>query len=182
MLLFSNIAFLALAGSGGEQGGLLDVVPGLIFWTVITFVLLLLILKKMAWKPILNSLNEREKLIKESLEKADNARREAEKLIEENKAALSKAEEEAQKIIAQGREFSEKLRDQILIESKSEAKKIIDLANAEIARKNQEAFNQLKEEVANIAINAAEKIIRENLDADKQKNIVKKYLSDLTKN
>ncbi|MFA7421259.1 MAG: F0F1 ATP synthase subunit B, partial [Melioribacteraceae bacterium] len=78
---------LVLAFSGGEvvQGGPLDVNPGLILWTVVTFIFLLLVLKKIAWKPILNSLNERENIIKESLEKAETARKEAEKMIADNK-------------------------------------------------------------------------------------------------
>lgn len=173
---------LAFLSSGGESGGLLDVVPGLVFWTVITFLLLLFILKKMAWKPILNSLSEREKFIKDSIEKAERAQKEAERLVEENKERLSKAEQEAQKIIAQGREYSDKLKDQMLSESKSEAQKMIDDAKKEIERKNQEAFLGLKEQVAQIAIEAAEKIIRENLDKDKQKKLVQKYLEDLPKN
>lgn len=179
--MFNNtLAFLFSAG--GSQGGLLDVVPGLIFWTIITFLVLLFILGKFAWKPILNSLNEREENIKKSLETAEQAKLEAEKVVADNQANLAKAEEEAQKIIAQGREYSEKLKDQMLNESKAQAKKMIDEATAEIERKNQEAFNQLKEQVVNLAVEASEKIIRENLDPEKQKVVVKKYLEDLSKN
>jgi F-type H+-transporting ATPase subunit b len=180
MYAFSKLAFLAFAS--GEVGGPLDVNPGLIIWTVVTFVALLFILKKVAWKPILKSLNEREAFIKDSLEKAEKAQAEAEKLLEENKANLAKAEEEAQKVIAQGREYSEKLKQQMLDESKSEARKMIDDAKAEIESKNKEAFNNLKEQVADIAVEAAEKILRENLDKEAQKKIVQKYIDDLSKN
>ncbi|MCF6271359.1 MAG: F0F1 ATP synthase subunit B, partial [Melioribacteraceae bacterium] len=86
-----NLAFLAFGG-GGSSGGLLDVNPGLIFWVVVTFVILLVILKKMAWGPILNSLDERENLIKDSIDNAAKAQADAEKLLEENKANLAKAE------------------------------------------------------------------------------------------
>jgi len=178
----AKFIFGLIALSGEGNGGLLDVSPGLIFWTVITFVILLFVLKKMAWKPILNSLSERENLIRESLEKADIAKKEAEKLIEENKANLDKAEEEAQKIIAQSREYAEKLKAQMLEESNAEAKKRIEEAKNEIERKNQEAFNQMKGQIASIAVEAAEKIIRENLDETKQKKLVNKYLDDLSKN
>ena len=178
MMAFLKFAMLAFA-SGGEGGGsLLDVNPGLIIWTVVTFVILLLILKKVAWKPILNSLSERENFIKESLDKAESARIEAEKLFEQNKANLEHAEEESQKIIDQGREYAEQLKNQIVVESKEEAKKIITDAAAEIERKNQEAFNSLKSQIADIAINAAEKIIRENLDKEKQEKLVDKYIED----
>ena len=117
---------LLLFNEGAEKGGSpLDVNPGVILWTVVTFVFLLFVLKKIAWKPILNSLNERELFIKDSLEKAEKAQKEAEKLVAENKVSLSKADEEAQKIIEQGRELAEKLKSQILEESKVQAKKMI---------------------------------------------------------
>jgi F-type H+-transporting ATPase subunit b len=171
--------FLILAFNGGEGGGSpLDVNPGLILWTVVTFICLLLILKKIAWKPILNTLNERENLIKESLDKAETARLEAEKLILENKSNMLRAEEEGQKIIEQSREYAEKVKVQVLDESKIQAKKMIELASAEIERKNAEAFIKLKGQVAEIAVNAAEKILRESLDKEKQIKVVNKYLED----
>lgn len=179
-MAFFNYGLLALAG--GEVGGPLDVNPGLIIWTVVTFAVLLFVLKKVAWKPILNSLNEREKFIKDSLEKAEIAQKEAEKLIQDNRASMLKAEEEAQKIIAQGRDYAEKLKAQLLEESKTEAKKLVDNAKAEIERKNQEAFNDIKDQVAEIAISAAEKIIRENLDSEKNTQLVNKLIEDLQKN
>ena len=175
-----NLAFLAF--SGGPQGGLLDVNPGLIFWVVVTFLFLLLLLKKIAWKPILSSLNEREEFIRNSLAQAEKAQLEAEKLLDENKANLAKADEEAQKVIAEGREYAEKIKSQMLEESKNEAAKMIKEATAEIERKNQEAFNNLKDQVAEIAVEAAEKIIRTNLDKEKQKDIIDNYLKDLNKN
>jgi F-type H+-transporting ATPase subunit b len=182
MAYIFNLAFLAFSGGGGPQGGLLDVNPGLIFWVTITFVLLLLLLKKIAWKPILDSLNERETFIKDSLDNAEKAQKEAEKLLEKNNANLAKAEEDAQKVIQQGREYSDKLKAQMLEESKQEAAKMIAEATAEIERKNQEAFNKLKDQVADIAIGAAEKIIRTNLDKDAQAKLINEYLEDLNKN
>jgi F-type H+-transporting ATPase subunit b len=180
-MISANLLMLALSG-GGESGGPLDVNPGVILWTVVTFVFLLLILKKIAWKPILISLKERENFIKESLEKAETAKKDAEKMIADNKQSMLKAEEEAKKIIDQSREFAEKLKSQILDESKTHAKKMVEDATNEIERKNAEAFNKLKEQVADIAIQSAEKILRENLDKDKQVKLVKKYMDDLSKN
>ena len=170
--------------SGGEtaQGGPLDVNPGLILWTVVTFLFLLFILAKVAWKPILKSLGDRENFIRESLDKAETARKDAEKMLSDNKASIMKAEEEAQKIIEQSREMAEKLKSQILEESKTHAKKMITDAALEIERKNAEAFSKLKEQVADIAVNAAEKIIKETLDKEKQINLVSKYIDDLSKN
>ena len=95
---------------------------------------------------------------------------------------MAKAEEEAQKVINQGREYAETLKSQILEESKKEAKKMIEDASAEIEQKNKEAFNNLKSEIADIAVNSAEKILRENLDAEKQKKLIEKYIQDISKN
>ncbi len=181
MTAMLNIAMLILGGDG-PQGGLLDVNPGLIVWTIVTFIFLLLVLKKLAWKPILNSLNERETFIKEQMEKAETAQKETERLIEENKASMAKADEEAQKIIAQARELAEKLQSQKVEETNEKTKKMIDDAVAEIDRKNKEAMNNLREQVAEIAVNAAEKIIRESLDSEKHKKIVNELIDNLPKN
>ncbi|MDP3581568.1 MAG: F0F1 ATP synthase subunit B [Ignavibacteria bacterium] len=182
MELLSYVLVLAFSGGEAVQGGPLDVNPGLILWTVVTFVFLLLVLKKIAWKPILNSLNERENIIKESLEKAETARKEAELLIADNKVAMRKAEDEAQKIVDQSREYAEKLKSQILDESKLAAKKMVEDATSEIERKNAEAFTKLKDQVAEIAIGAAEKILKENLDKPQQLKLVDKYLDEMNKN
>lgn len=177
-----NIALLALASSGGENGGLLDVAPGLMIWTVVTFIILFFILKKLAWKPILTSLNERESYIKNSLEKAEKAKNEAEEILEKNKANLAEAEAEAQKIIEKGREYADNLKSQAEEAGKANAEKMIEAASSEIERKTQEAFNKLRGEVVEIAVKSAEKIIRENLDQDKQKKLVDKFIDDIQKN
>ena len=181
MAAIFNMAFMVFSETE-KMGSPLDINPGVIFWTTITFILLILLLYKTAWNPILTALNTREQMIKDSLEKATIAKEEAEKMIAENQSNIAKAEEEARKIIAQGREYSEKLKEQILNESKVEAKKIVDAASQEIDRKNREAFGKLKEQIADIAIQAAEKIILENLDKEKQSKIISKYIEDISKN
>lgn len=181
MIAFLSTLMLFFSEAEGK-GNLLDINPGLIFWTAVTFLLLLFVLKKTAWKPILASLDERERFIRESVERAETARKEAEELLEKNKQNLARAEEEAQKIIAQGREYAENLKNQIITDGKAEAKKIVADASIEIERKTQEAFSKLKGQVAAIAIDAAEKIIKDNLDKEKNTNLVNKYIDGLSKN
>jgi F-type H+-transporting ATPase subunit b len=161
---------------------LIDVDPGVVFWTIITFLALLFILKKFAWKPILTALDQREIAIKESLEKADRAREEAQKVLDQNQANLAKAEEESKQIINQSRAYAEKLKEQMIQESREQAKKIIEEAATEIQRNKDAAFDELKSQVVEIVIQAAEKVIRENLDKDVQKKIVNKYISEINKN
>jgi F-type H+-transporting ATPase subunit b len=173
---------LAVIASEGGNGGLLDVNPGLMIWTVITFIVLLFILKRVAWKPILAALDKRENDIKESLAQAEKAKDEAKMILEENQANLAKAEEESKKIIEQSRSYAESLKEQLMRESKEQAKKIVDEASSEIQRKKDAAFEELKGQIAEIAIGAAEKIIRESLDAQKSKQVIDKYLNDVAKN
>ena len=179
-MLNAYLAIIALASEGG--GSLVDVNPGLVIWTVITFAILLFVLKKLAWKPILTALNEREDAIKESLEKAEKAKDEAQKILQENQASLLKADEESKKIIEQSRQYAEKLKDQMLRESKEQAQKIVEDASAQIEQKKEDAFSELKTKVAEIAISAAEKILKENLDKDSHKKLVDRYIEDITKN
>ena len=179
--MLANILLGVLAsGSGG--GSLLDVNPGLIIWTIVTFLILLFILKKVAWKPILSALDQREKDIKDSLEKAEKAKEDAQKILDENQATLAKAEEESKKIIEQSRSYAENLKEQMLKESKEQAKKLVEDAAEEIDRRKDSAFEELKDQVAKIAVNAAEKIMKQNLDAEKNKHIVDSYLKDVMKN
>lgn len=173
---------LAVIASEGGNGGLLDVNPGLMIWTVITFIILLLILKKVAWKPILTALDKRENDIRESLAQAEKAKEDAKQILEQNQANLAKAEEESRKIIEQSRTYAESLKEQLMRESKEQAKKIVDDASSEIQRNKDAAFEELKGQIAEIAVNAAEKIIRESLDAQKSKQVIDKYLNDVTKN
>jgi F-type H+-transporting ATPase subunit b len=180
MLAGLTYAVLAVAPEG--NGTLLDVNPGLIFWTVITFIALMWILKKIAWKPILAALDQRENAIRDALERAEKAKDEAQKLMDENKANLAKADEESKLIIEQSRSYAAKLKDQMLQESKQQARQIVDDAMAEIERKKLTAFNELKSEVAGIAIQAAEKILRENLNKESQNRIVNNYLNEINDN
>lgn len=181
MLAASTLALLALSSEGGG-GSLVDINPGLIFWTVITFILLLLILKKIAWKPILSALDQRENAIKESLEKAEKAKEEAQRILYENQANLAKAEEESKKIIEQGRIYAEKLKDQVIKESKEQAQKILNDATAEIERKKEETFSELKSQIADLVIQTTEKVLGETIDKNVHQKIADKYIGEIGKN
>lgn len=181
MLATNAFALLALSSEGGS-GSLVDINPGLVFWTVITFILLLLILKKVAWKPILTALNQRETAIRESIEKAEKARDEAQRILYENQSNLAKAEEESKKIIEQGRIYAEKLKEQLIKESKDQAQKILNEASAEIERKKEETFGELKTQIADLVIQTTEKVLGETVDKKVHKRIADKYINEIAKN
>jgi F-type H+-transporting ATPase subunit b len=180
MLIAYCLSLITLASESG--GNLVEVDPGVVIWTFITFVLLLLILKKYAWKPILSAIDQRESAIKESLEKAEKVQEEAKKTLEENKEKLAQAEEEARKIIEQSRDYAEKLKTQLISDSKEQARKIVEDAKVEIEREKEVAFNSLKSQIVDITVKAAEKILKENIDKRKNDDIVKTYIDNIIKN
>lgn len=153
--------------------------PGLIIWTIITFLLLLFILKKAAWKPLLSALQKREDTIASSLQKAEQAKVDAEKLLKEHSERLAQAEAEAQRIINEGRQLAEKIKENITAEAKAISDKIIKESKEEIEKSRQAAIESLKKDISQIAILAASKIISENLDEKVEKKLVDKMIDNL---
>jgi F-type H+-transporting ATPase subunit b len=167
---------------GHEKPSLLSINPGLIIWTIIIFVILVFLLKKIAWGPLIKTLNNREDSIKSSIENAEKQNKEARELLEENKKQLAEATGEARKIIETSRNAGNKLRDEILAKANDDTRKMVEQAKREIEQKEQSALEDLKEEISNIAIKAAEKIISETLDEPKQKKIIDDFLNKIPKN
>ena len=161
---------------------MLELNPGLTIWTIITFVALLLILRAVAWKPIIGALTARETGIRESMERAEHARQEAERMIAEHNTRLAKADEEARRILIEAREAAERLKSEFADKTRKEAERLMEYAHAEIERSRRAAQMQLQTEVASLAIKAAEQILRETLDASRQKTITDRIIADLPKN
>lgn len=161
---------------------MLEVNPGLMIWTIITFVVLIYLLKRIAWKPLVQALQSREEKIRESLEQAEHARSEAQRLIEENQKQMANAQAEFQRLMREAREEADKLRTKRKQEAESEARKIIDLGKAEIDREKDAALVQLRNEVADLAILAAGRILDETIDKDKHRKIIDGVLLDMPKN
>ena len=158
---------------------MLSVNPGLIIWTFIIFVLLLAILGKVAWKPLLASLKTREQAIADSLSRAEQARTDAERLIAENKAERAKAEEEVQKALREGRAYAEQMRRDLVEKAKGEAERMLAQARAEIERDTQHALVKLREEVSDLAIQATSKLLDENMNEERHRKMINKMIADL---
>jgi F-type H+-transporting ATPase subunit b len=161
---------------------MLEVNPGLILWTILTFVIVLAILRAKAWKPLLQALTEREEKIRTALLDAERAQTDAQRLLEENKRQLAKAEEESQRIIKQGRELGDKLKAEIVEKANAGARSMIDQAKEEIRREKEAALTQLRTEVADLAIGVAGKLLDQNLDNAKQRQLADSAIKDLQKN
>ncbi|MBI4429144.1 MAG: F0F1 ATP synthase subunit B [Ignavibacteriales bacterium] len=159
-----------------------EINPGLIIWTMITFGVLVLVLGRFAWKPILKALNEREEKIRSAIEQADKARAEAAHLLKQNEKNMARAEAEYQKMMREARAMAEKMREDIVTKARLQAEQELKRANEEIQRNLEAAKQQLRSEVADLAVKAAEKILDETLDAQKHKKIVDGFLNQLPKN
>src|SRR5712672_3355405 len=105
---------------------MLDPNYGLVSWTIITFVLLLLVLRRIAWKPLLEALSRREEHVRSSVERAEQAKLEAEQLLEEHKKQLANAESEVQRILNEGRSFGDKLKDEIVAKANQQSRQMIE--------------------------------------------------------
>ncbi len=161
------------------EGSLLSPNPGLIFWTFVTFVFLLVFLRATAWKPIVSALDERERSIQAALDRAEQARIEAEKILAENKAMLAKAQLEADRIIQESRQAAEKVRSEIIEKANAESRKMLEETKATIALEKQRALSALRDEVAELAIKTAELILRHSLDAERHKEIIASAINEM---
>lgn len=158
---------------------LVSIEPGLIFWKSLTFLLLLFLLYKFAWRPILQALQEREESIDASLRRAERALAEARQIQAQNERIRREAEQEAQRILREAREGAERLRQEELQRTREQIQQMQAQARAEIEREKQGALDELQAVVADLAIQAAEKILRESLDPDRQRRLVDRFLESL---
>lgn len=156
---------------------------GLILWQLIVFILLVILLAKLAWKPIINGLKEREQSIQSALATAEKARQEMASLKADNEKLLKEAREERDRILREAREVSNKMRDEAQQEAKKTADKIVAEARAAINVEKQAALRDVKAQVAAFALEVAEKLLKKNLSDDKsQKALVETYIKDLKLN
>ena len=151
---------------------LLDPHVGLIIWTIITFLVVLLVLKKFAWPQLLASLDEREKRISDALAAAEQARQEAEEVLREHRQKITAAEEEARKIVAEARAAGANVRQTIVSQAREEAERMLDQARTSIESEKRAAISELRRETANLAIQAAGVLIDANLDDEKNRGLV----------
>jgi F-type H+-transporting ATPase subunit b len=156
---------------------------GLIIWQVIIFGILFFMLKKLAWKPILQSLKIREESIQDALSAADLARQEMAKLQADNQKLLEEARLERDKIIKEAREAGNRLVEEAKGEASKVAAKLMDEARISITTEKQAALAEIKTQVALLSLKVAEKLLKKNLEGDKaQKELIGEFMNDLNLN
>jgi F-type H+-transporting ATPase subunit b len=156
---------------------------GLLFWTTLIFLLLLLLLRLFAWKPILNAVKNREASIKSALESAEKAKEEMKKLTAKNEEILQQARVEKELIMKEAKLVREKIINEAKEKAILESNRIIELARQNIQNEKTAAINELRQEVANLSVDIAEKLLREKLAGDKEKkDLILKLLDDIKLN
>src|SRR5690349_3604266 len=156
---------------------------GLLFWQTLVFLALFFLLAKMAWKPILSSLKEREESIQTALDSAERAKLEMASLQAGNEKLLKEAREERDKILRDARDAAARLHDQAQADAKKNADRLINDAKAVINTEKQAAMRDVKAQVALFSLQVAEKLMRKNLDNDKaQKELIDSYIKDIKVN
>ena len=152
---------------------------GLLFWTLVSFIILYLILRKFAWGPILGAVKEREESIKAALDAADNAKKEMENLKADNEKILNEAKTEREAMLKEAREMKSKLISDAENEAKVKAKTMVEAAKTAIQNEKNSAMNELKNTVVDLSVGIAEKLISEELaDKDRQLKMIEEILDD----
>ncbi len=153
---------------------------GLTFWMCLVFGILLVLLKKFAWKPILNTLNDRENSINESLKSAELARQQMDKLKSDNEALYKQAREERELILKEAKEMKENIIAEAKKSADEESKKLIQRAHDEISKQKANAIEELKSQVASISVSIAEKLVKDQLSNNQaQQKIIAEQIHQL---
>jgi F-type H+-transporting ATPase subunit b len=156
---------------------------GLFFWEIIIFVGLILLLKKFAWKPILDAVNDREAGIKDALLSAENARQEMQNLQADNLRILNEARAERDAMLKEAREMKEKMIADSKTEAQVQGQKMIEQAKVAIESEKNAAMAELKSQVSNLSLSIAEKILKDELsNKESQTKLVEKMLGDVKLN
>jgi F-type H+-transporting ATPase subunit b len=183
MLAALLVAFpqnLWAAGGGGDTTPLFTVNLGTSFWTALVFLLLLGILWRFAWGPILDAVDAREKAIKDALDEAARRNEEAEELLEEHRQQLADARRQAGEVLADAKAAGDRVRKEIEEKARVEAQGIVERARHEIQRERDAALDTLRKESVDLALAAASRLLSENLDEAKDRKLVEGYLEGMT--
>ena len=184
--MFKSLALLALSPAAlvaqeAESGTRTFMKPdtGLMVWTLIIFVVLMFVLSRYAFGPITAAVEAREKALEDAIEGAKRDREAAAKLLQEHQAAIDAARGEAQKIIAEGRAVGEKMRTDMLETTRKEQQDMLERARREIESEKDKAIMQLRREAVDLALAGASKVIEQNLESQKNRQLVESYLASI---
>jgi F-type H+-transporting ATPase subunit b len=153
--------------------------PGLFIWTIVTFLVLLGLLAKFAWRPLLDALETRQNAIKKSLDDAQQATKELERLNLESAQIISRARVDAETIVSQSRADGERLREEIKQKARAEADHIVKNAERQIQLETSRALEQIRREAVDLSVMIASKIIQRNLSKEDNERLIDEALKQV---
>lgn len=154
---------------------------GLMFWTIVTFLTMVFLLKTFAWGPLLRAIEERERHMKEEREAAEKARQEAQKIQADLEARLAGLEAKSREVLAQAQKDAEALRAKHSQEAKDEAERLMEKTRAALDEEKRRLVGELRKEVAELSVAAAEKLVRKSVDQNVRKTVLDQFFQDLEK-
>ena len=163
-----------------QEGGLFDINTGLSLWALIVFLILLGLLAKFAWGPILKALEAREQNIQSSIDDAARLRREASDALDRHRLQLHEARHEARHIIAEAKEAAARLGSEMEAKAREESAAIVQRARREIEVERDAVLEAIRKETVGLALAAASRLVRQRLDAPEDRALVNDYLSSLS--
>jgi F-type H+-transporting ATPase subunit b len=161
------------------SSGLIKVVPGLMIWTIVCFLITLFVLKRYAFGPIQKMLDERRDRIQRSIEEAEHAREEARKLLEEHRALIGQARGQSEEILAEARNVAEAQRQRVREETEVDRQRRLEETRRQIEAETQRALEQIRSEVAELTLVAATKVTGKVLDDDDHRRLIDDAVKDL---
>ena len=172
---------LAETAEGTDEGGsgLIEVVPGLMIWTLICFAIAFFVLRKYAFGPIQKAIDERRERIRQAVVEADNARSEARELLEQNRAILAQARSESAEILAEARKVVDAQIDRAKQEAEAERQRRLEDTRKQIDAETVRAIGQIRSEVADLTIEATERVVGKVLDSADQRRLVEEAVQAL---
>jgi F-type H+-transporting ATPase subunit b len=162
-----------------QESGIFSISVGLIVWTWVLFLLTLFILARKAFPAIQGALEDRQDRIQGAIDSAREDRDEARRLLDEHQRQLDEARREAKDILRQGRVAGDRLREEILARARSEHEELLDRARKELARDRDELVESLRKEAIDVSLAAAERLIRQELDSEANRKLVREYVQEL---
>jgi F-type H+-transporting ATPase subunit b len=152
---------------------------GLTIWTIITFFVVLAILKWKAWGPLIEALDKREEDIRNALSSAEKAKEEANKVAEDYEVMIRKAQAEAQKIVAESKAVGERVREEIKVTAEKEAGNILEKAQKQIQSEKANAIQEIRSTLVEFSLQAASKVIEKNLDSEDNRRLIKETVAGI---
>jgi F-type H+-transporting ATPase subunit b len=151
--------------------------PGMMIWLWVTFGVLFILLSRFAWKPILAAIEGREEHVRNTLDSADKANEEAQALLAKHQQMMAEAEARAQQIMRDSKEAAERLRNDLQSKAQEQAQALLERARGEIETQKAAALKELQSTVADLSLRISEKLLAEQLDANKQKKVIDRIIA-----